>query len=137
MSSSLVGSRRRRAGEGSLLYWSSSLIRRLAAMVFYFWLYITGSMGLLPKDCGWHIPQLSSFQTLARIDLLSRVERSLGCCRVSGKWSMINGRMCSIVCVCVVGDDYCVLVLARCLSAEGSLGNMQSIFPVLLSFFLL
>jgi len=49
----------------------------------------------------------SSFQTLARIDLLSRVERSLGCCRVSGKWSMINGRMCSIVCVCVVGDDYC------------------------------
>ena len=31
-------------------------------------------------------------------------ELVLGCCRVSGKWSMISERMC-FVCVCVVGDD--------------------------------
>ena len=88
-------------------------------MVFYFPYISILDQWVFPKDYGWYSYQLPD--SLSRIDLLSQEDRSLGCCRVSGKWSMINGRMCSIVCVCVVGDDYCVLVLARCLSAaEGS-----------------
>lgn len=85
MSSSLVGSRRMTAGEGCLLYWSSSLIRRLAAM-FESRSHSSGKQA-----------------TTARIDLLTGV---LGCCRVSGKWPTRCGA-CSCLCrrARSAGDD--------------------------------